>query len=135
MKELKAYPDVEKGLKLLKQNGFRLATLSNSAEGILKQQLAFSNLSSYFELTLSVDTIKKYKPDLQTYTWAAEQLKVDPAAIIMVAAHGWDIAGAFQAGLQTAFIERKGQSLYPLSPKPNFLGQDLLETATAIIGE
>ncbi len=35
----------------------------------------------------------------------------------MVAAHGWDIAGALAAGMQAAFIERKGQVL-PLVPKP-----------------
>ncbi len=52
---------------------------------------------------------------------------------MFVAAHGWDIAGALQAGLQTAFIERKGQSLYPLSPKPHFPGKDLTEIANNII--
>jgi 2-haloacid dehalogenase len=30
IKTLQAYPDVEKGLQLLKDNGFRLATLTNS---------------------------------------------------------------------------------------------------------
>jgi 2-haloacid dehalogenase len=33
-----AYPDVEKGLQLLKDNGFRLATLTTSPSA-LKQQL------------------------------------------------------------------------------------------------
>lgn len=132
MKELTAYPDVEKGLKLLKQNGFRLATLTNSTESVLQVQLANAKLTGYFEKMLSVDSIKKYKPALETYAWAAEQLLVNAADIIMVAAHGWDIAGACQAGLQTAFIERKGQSQYPLSAKADFISKDILEAATAI---
>ena len=133
LKELKAHTDVKKGLKLLKENGFRLAALTNSPESTLTEQLNNSKLSAYFELTLSIDTIRKYKPALETYNWAAEQLSVAPADIIMVAAHGWDIAGALQAGLQAAFIERKGQSLYPLSTKPHFAGKDLIEIANAII--
>lgn len=133
LKELKAHKDVKKGLTLLKDNGFRLAALTNSPESTLAEQLNNSKLSAYFELTLSIDAIKKYKPALETYTWAAEQLSVSPAEIIMVAAHGWDIAGALQAGLQAAFIERKGQSLYPLSTRPHFAGKDLIEIANAII--
>jgi 2-haloacid dehalogenase len=39
-------PDVEKGLQLLKDNGFRLATLTNSPL-LLKQQLI--NSTDYFE--------------------------------------------------------------------------------------
>lgn len=133
IKELPAYPDVTKGLNTLKENGFRLATLTNSAFTILTAQLQYSKLTKYFDATLSVDSIQKYKPALETYQWAAEQLSVSPTDIIMVAAHGWDIAGALQAGMQTAFIERKGQSLYPLVAKPQLFGRDLDEIATSII--
>jgi 2-haloacid dehalogenase len=47
---------VEKGLQLLKDNGFRLATLTNSPLA-LKQQLINSNLP-YFEQALSIDSLK-----------------------------------------------------------------------------
>jgi len=133
IKELPAYPDVTKGLNNLKENGFRLATLTNSAFTTLTAQLQYSKLTKYFEATFSIDSIRKYKPALETYQWAAEQLSVSPTDIIMVAAHGWDIAGALQAGMQTAFIERKGQSLYPLVAKPQLFGKDLDEIATSII--
>ncbi len=65
----------------------------------------------------------------------AKQLSVNVSDTMLVAAHGWDIAGALQAGLQTAFIERKGQSLYSLSPKPAFTGKDLVEIANKIIAQ
>ena len=38
------------------------------------------------------------------------------------------------AGVQAAIIERIGQSLYPLAPKPQYMGKDLVEIANAIIG-
>lgn len=133
IKELSAYDDVPKGLKLLKENGFCLATLTNSPLDTLIAQLQNAKLTEYFKATLSIDSIKKYKPALETYKWAADQLSINPSEAMLVAAHGWDIAGAMQAGLQTAFIERKGQSLYTLSPKPQFSGKDLTEIAKSII--
>jgi 2-haloacid dehalogenase len=57
---------VEKGLQLLKDNGFRLATLTNSPPLALKQQLINSNLTDYFEQALSIDSLKKYKPAAET---------------------------------------------------------------------
>lgn len=133
MKALSAYPDVAKGLKILKQNGFRLATLTNSPLTTLTAQLKNAKLSEYFEVTFSVDAIKKYKPSLETYKWAAEQLSINVGDAMLVAAHGWDIAGALQAGLQAAFIERKGQSLYSLSIKPQFIGKDIEDFANKIV--
>jgi 2-haloacid dehalogenase len=133
IKSLKAYPDVEKGLTLLKDNGFRLATLTNSPEYALNEQLANSNLTNSFDLALSIDSIKKYKPLPETYLWAAEKLGVNPQEMIMIAAHGWDIAGAANAGLATGFISREGQSLYTLSKKPDFEASDILEMAEKLI--
>lgn len=133
IRKLKTYPDAEKGLKLLKENGFKLATLTNSPENLLKEQLINSNLTDYFELTLSIDAIKKYKPAPETYHWAAKQLQVQPENIIMIAAHGWDITGAMLAGLQTGFVAREGQSLYSLSNKPDYQANDIYQIAHLII--
>lgn len=133
MIELSAYADVKKGLKLLKEAGFRLATLTNSSLHTLTAQLKYAGLTDYFEAALSIETVRKYKPHADTYYFAAKTLNVDLNDIILVAAHGWDITGAVQAGMKSAFIERKGQSLYSLAPKPDYKGKDLVEVAKAII--
>lgn len=133
MKKLSAYADVEDGLKLLKQAGFRLATLTNSPMQTLTAQLEYTGLTKYFEATLSIDAVQKYKPAPESYQYAAQTLGVNKEEIMLIAAHGWDIAGAMQAGLQAAFIERKGQSLYPLVAKPQYVGKDLEVVAEAII--
>jgi 2-haloacid dehalogenase len=57
IKTLQAYRCGE-GLQLLKDNGFRLATLTNSPPLALKQQLINSNLTDYFEQALSIDSLK-----------------------------------------------------------------------------
>ncbi|GAC1314361.1 MAG: haloacid dehalogenase type II [Mucilaginibacter sp.] len=133
IKTLKAYPDVEPALNLLKEKGFKIATLTNSPEITLLQQIKNSNLERSFDLHLSVDMIKKYKPALETYRWAAVQLKVKPQDMVMIAAHGWDVAGAAQAGLKTAFVARPGQSLYPLVAKPDYIGLNLEQIADYIL--
>jgi 2-haloacid dehalogenase len=62
--------------------------------------------------------VLKYKPAAETYLWA-QRTNVKPEEILMIAAHGWDLAGASHAGL-TCFIAREGQSLYTLSSTPDF---------------
>ena len=133
IKSLQTYPDVIKGLQLLKDHGFRLITLTNSPDAALQEQLKNSQLTHYFEQALSIDAISQYKPAAETYLWAAEKLSVQPQQMLMVAAHGWDIAGATQAGLATGFISREGQSIYSLAPPPNFIAADILAMAEQLI--
>jgi len=82
------------------RNEFCLATLTI--------QLKYAKLTEYFEVILSIDTIKKYKPAVETYRWATKNLFVNVSDAIMVAAHGWDITGALQAGMEASFIKREG---------------------------
>lgn len=133
IKSLQTYPDVIKGLQVLKDHGFRLITLTNSPDAALQEQLKNSQLTHYFEQALSIDAISKYKPAAATYTWAAEKLAVQPQQMLMVAAHGWDIAGAAQAGLTTGFITREGQSIYSLATPPNFIAADILAMAEQLV--
>lgn len=133
IKTLQTYPDVEKGLTLLKENGFRLITLTNSPDGALQAQLENSKLTHFFEQALSIDALGKYKPAPETYRWAAEKLDVTPEEMLLVAAHGWDIAGASHAGLATGFVAREGQSLYSLSKDPDFIADDILKMAEKLV--
>jgi len=50
----------------------------------------------------------------------------------MVTARGWDIAGAKAAGLQTAFVARPANALYPLAPRPDHVVKDLVELVAAL---
>lgn len=133
IKTLKAHSDVPTGLQKLKDAGFTLVTLTNSPPDTLKAQMDFAGLKTYFKDLLSIDAVKKYKPAPESYQYAAQQLGKPLEKMIMVAAHGWDIAGAAQAGMLTAFISRTGQSLYPLATKPTFEGRDLTDIVEQII--
>jgi 2-haloacid dehalogenase len=56
-------------------------------------------------------------------------MNVSISDIMMIAAHGWDMAGASNAGMRTAFIERPGKVLYPLAPAPELTVPNLLKLA------
>lgn len=133
IKKLSPHPDVVPALLLLQQNNYRLATLSNSPLLTSMAQLAFAKIDVYFEAILSVDAVKKYKPSIEPYNYAATILKVATNQIIMVAAHGWDIAGAANAGMQTAFIDRPNQAIYPLTEPPTYNEKDVLLFAKKLI--
>ena len=47
-----------------------------------------------------------YKPAPAAYRTAARLLGVEPAELMLVAAHPWDLEGARNAGLKTAFVDR-----------------------------
>jgi 2-haloacid dehalogenase len=133
IRELPAHHDVKAGLKILKDNGYVLATLTNSPATTLDAQMKYAGLQEYFREMMSVEPVKKYKPAPETYRWAAEQLAVDVNEVMLVAAHGWDVAGAMHAGMQAAFVEREGQYIYPLAPMPNLKGKNLVDIARLLV--
>lgn len=130
--QLPAHSDVPAGLERLRAAGYRLLALTNSPPATLAAQLAHAGLTDYFEQALSVDVVRRYKPHPDTYHYAAKQAGVLPAEAMLVAAHGWDVAGALHAGLLAGFVARPGQTLYPLAPPPTCQGPTLAELATQL---
>lgn len=127
LRSLPPHPDVVEGLKALKAKGYTLVSLTNSSNKGVYTQFKNADLLDYFDQRLSVEDINLYKPDLRTYAWAAKQMGIEPKEAMLVAAHGWDIAGAKQAGWQAAFIKRPGKVLYPLAIAPDTIVSGLGE--------
>jgi 2-haloacid dehalogenase len=62
MRSLAAHPDVRDGLSRLKEAGFRMVTLTNSAPAVVQQQLNHAGLTDFFERAFSVDAVRRFKP-------------------------------------------------------------------------
>ena len=133
MKEMPPHPEVEESLSGPRDAGFRMATLTNSTRQVGETQVDNSGLRDYFEQTLSADTAQRLKPAPEPYRMAAESLGVEFGEIRLVAAHGWDIAGALRAGRAAAFVARPGKALFPTAPPPDVIGADLREVANRIV--
>jgi len=129
---LPAHADVKASLQALKDQGYKLVSLTNSSNDGVKAQFESAGLTDYFEARYSIEDIKIYKPDLRAYEWALKQLNIKAEDALMVAAHGWDVAGAKAAGLQTAFIARPGKALYPLVQEPDYNVQNLTQLVSLL---
>jgi len=64
----------------------------------------------------------------------AKRTGVPIGDVRLVAAHGWDIAGALAAGCRAAFVARPGAVLYPHGPQPDMIAPDLAGVADALEG-
>jgi 2-haloacid dehalogenase len=132
MLTMPAHPDVEEGLIVLRDNGFRLVTLTNSPpDPDRPSPLENAGLSHFFERQLSVDACRAFKPAPAVYLHACEQLAVSPSDCMMVAAHVWDTIGAQSVGFSGALITRPGNAALPIPalPQPTIVATDLREFA------
>lgn len=132
MLSLPLHADVHDALKLLRDAGLQLVTLTNSDQRAMEAQLQNAGIVEYFERKLSVDPVRKYKPAPETYRMVAKELDVPTSGFRMVAAHAWDIIGAMQAGCAAAFVARPGKVLFPLAKAPDIVGPDLQSVAKEI---
>jgi 2-haloacid dehalogenase len=128
-----AHPDVPESLKRLRAAGLHMVTLTNSSPSAVKAQLQNAGLTQFFDESISVDSVRRYKPDLETYRSAAAHLGTQPAELLLVAAHPWDVFGAMKAGWQAAFIARNGITPFPLGPKPTINCPDIKALADRML--
>lgn len=135
MLTMPAYPDVTDGLTTLRDNGFRLVTLTNSppnpdGPNVLER----AGLAQFFEREFSVDAVGAFKPASAVYRQVCQRLEVEPAACMMVAAHVWDTVGAQSAGFSGALITRPGNARLPGAglPQPALVAADLREFASKL---
>ena len=83
---------------------FTLCTLSNGNLGLLANMAKHSGLP--WDLILSAEVFRHYKPDPETYLGVADVFDVAPAQVMLVASHEDDLDAAAACGLQTAYVSR-----------------------------
>jgi len=103
---LRPWPDAVAGLTRLKSK-FIIGTLSNGNVGLLTRMAKNAGLP--WDVVLGAETARAYKPLPEAYRAAARLLNVEPAQVMLVAAHNGDLAAAQAEGLKTAFIPRPAE--------------------------
>ena len=136
MLTMPAHLDVEDGLTTLRENGFRLVTLTNSPPNPAgSSPLEHAGLAHFFEQMFSVDACRAFKPASTVYRYVCEELAVAPEECMMVAAHVWDTIGAQAVGFGGgALITRPGNAALPLAglPQPTVVATDLRDLAAKL---
>lgn len=100
---LTPWPDSIPGLVRLKAK-FTIAPLSNGNVSLLTDMAKYAGIP--WDLILSAELARHYKPDPEVYRTAVELLDLKPEEVMMCAAHVGDLAAARSCGLRTAFIHR-----------------------------
>jgi len=133
MRTLPPYPEVRDAMARLGTR-FRLVALTNSPKDVAEAQMGNSGLRELLEAVYSADEVRRLKPAAEPYQMVAKRTGVPIGDVRLVAAHGWDIAGALAAGCRAAFVARPGAVLYPHGPQPDVIAPDLAGVADALEG-
>jgi len=103
---LKPWPDAVAGLARLKKK-YIIAPLSNGNVSLLTEMAKNAGLP--WDLILSAELAKHYKPDREAYLTAVDLLGLKPGEVMMAAAHSGDLTAARTFGLRTGFIYRPNE--------------------------
>ena len=125
--ELRAWPDVPRALRALRQSGKKLALLSNATPRILSAALRNSGLETALDEVISTDRIRSYKPDPRAYQLGVDVLKLPKERIAFVGFAGWDVAGAKWFGYPTFWNNRQAAAPESLGVAADAAGATLSE--------
>jgi 2-haloacid dehalogenase len=130
---LKPWPDSVPGLTRLKTK-YMIAPLSNGNVSLLADMAKREGLP--WDLILSAELAKHYKPDRESYLTAVELLSLKPEEVMMVAAHVQDLNAARSFGLRTGFIYRPNEygpghkADHPTPDQYDVVSQDAVDLAS-----
>jgi 2-haloacid dehalogenase len=131
--ELGVHPDVPEGVRILRQHGLRLVTLSNGSADVADRLLTKAGIRGEFERLLSADDAGAWKPLRAAYAHAASTCSVSIEDLLLVAVHPWDIHGARQAGMRTGWISRRPAPYPDYFTAPSLHAPDLVALARQIV--
>lgn len=113
---LPPHPDVAPALAELHDSGVRMVALTNGSQVAAAAQMEHAGLDGYLDAVLSVESLRRFKPDRAVYSFAASACGVTMSDLVMVAAHDWDIAGAQRAGAVGCFVARQPWGIQGVEP-------------------
>lgn len=100
---LDPWPDSVDGLRMLRREAV-ISPLSNGNIALLANMAKRAGLP--WDVILSAEVVRHYKPDPETYLLMPTLFGFDPSEVMMVAAHPDDLREAAKHGLRTAYIHR-----------------------------
>jgi 2-haloacid dehalogenase len=128
---LDPWPDSVDGLARLKKR-YVISTFSNGNVALLTHMAKRAGLP--WDLILSAELVRHYKPDPETYLMAPNLLGLRPDEVTLVAAHPSDLRAAQTHGLRAAYVLRplewgpEGEA-EPADPSFDLVVDDLVELA------
>jgi 2-haloacid dehalogenase len=128
---LDPWPDSVAGLARLKER-YVISTFSNGNVALLTDMAKRAGLP--WDLILSAELVRHYKPDPETYLMAPNFLDLRPDEVMLVAAHPSDLRAAQTHGLRAAYVLRPLEwgpvgEAEPADPSFDLVVDDIVELA------
>src|ERR1700730_15406252 len=127
------HPEVPAALRKLRNEGFRLFTLTDNLLEVQSRQLEQGGIAGLFERRFSADGVKHHKPSREAYSYVEKELGAEPSRFWLLACPAWDGLGAHAGDWQAALIRRVGTDVLEVSPQPQIVGNDLDDVADQLI--
>jgi 2-haloacid dehalogenase len=131
--DLPAHPDVRPAFERARAGGARIMTLTNGGADNTRKLLAAAGLQDFVEKVVSIDEVRRWKPNREVYLHAARAAGVEPARLGLVAAHAWDTHGAKEAGLVTGWVRRGDREYHSAMSPPDARGETLTEAVDGLL--
>lgn len=109
-----------------------VAALTNSSADQARSLLERSGVLGSFAEVLSVEAVRRYKPDPSPYRHALERLGVPATSATFIAAHAWDVAGAANVGMTGVWVGSH-ERVWPLPARAGVGVADLRAAADLVL--
>ncbi|MGQ4879737.1 haloacid dehalogenase type II [Billgrantia sp. LNSP4103-1] len=103
---LPAFPEAADALERLAATGMRCVAFSNGTLEAVNGLLEQAGILERFEAVISVDEVKRFKPDPAVYAHLRNRLDVAPGDTWLISSNPFDVIGARHAGLHAAWVRR-----------------------------
>ncbi|MFC1663006.1 HAD family hydrolase [Patescibacteria group bacterium] len=118
--ELESMPGLLESLKLFKDNNFKIALASSGTGKYIDLVLDKFKIREYFTIIVSGDSVKKGKPDPETYIVATKKLELKPEECLVLEDATNGIVSAKKAGCRCVAV------FNPYSPPQDHSKADMM---------
>jgi 2-haloacid dehalogenase len=123
--KLQAFPESLAALQTLRDQGKKLAILSNGNPEMLDAVVKAAGLEALLNAVLSVHSVKKFKTAPDAYQLGPDTFGLAAKDMLFVSSNAWDICGAAWFGYQTFWVNRANAPMEELGVAPNGSGNSL----------
>ena len=126
--KLDTFAEVKGALAQLK-TARKLAILSNGAPGTLGTLVKNAGLDGVLDAVISVDPLRVFKPAMNVYQLAVDQLGVSKERVGFVSSNCWDAIAAKNFGFTVFWINRLNAPVDLHGPAPDYTIHSLTDIA------
>ncbi|WP_300271278.1 haloacid dehalogenase type II [Halomonas sp.] len=124
--ELPAFAEAEVALTRLAEAGVTCVAFSNGTAAAVEGLLEQAGLRRHFSEVVSVDEVRRFKPDPAVYAHLRHRLESEPGDTWLISSNAFDVIGARYAGLHAAWVRRSPEAPFdPWGIEPDLTVTDL----------